>query len=967
MSKSIILCLLTLLSFTMPVSVTIAQPDNPDAIKAMITRYKADARGPYRDIKWFCKDGTIREARDPCPKAGFQRARYKEDIIQLAETEHIFMGQILATTPKEDFWDEENAQSRLKQYQLERYLRNVDNGWINLKGQYYRGAQQDEDESNWGIDFYNWLLTDADKIRAHYFLIRQSAKDIPHATDDNTTQLVRAHSEEIAESISSFQDLRIKIHNMPDAGDIQRVRDFRDKNKDKISASLGSTFDQLVLGLQKMFRPFRISDFAGYLKRLPEESEATKAMAHFLNIYPTMDCPPEQCQLISRTALVLRREITKPMKSSSRLALLDISNKMESLLNKDFTTWKIEYLNELLQQVQCLSEAAAAFGFLELWEWDQISESLFVPTYGSITMQQLSDYSDVGRQVAEWGAGMVRAQYMPVLTIYQEFEPLAADFYDDRVRSSVLLYLGHTVSRLGDEFSIKAGLSNDVLGIKGQSSIHGLNPGFTVGELVVVTGSPENIELSPDKIYVFHNPPANLKPVAGIATVTEGNVVSHIQLLARNLGIPNAVLTQGNMQALNAFNGKEIFYAVSNKGTVIMKPSSKMNAAESKLFKEKKRKEEKISVPIEKIILDNPHVLNINTINASHSGKVCGPKAANFGQLKKMFPENVVEGLVLPFAVFRQHMDQTIPGQGTSYWVVMTGIFNSAQNMRTNKISEAEIETFTIQKLDSLRTLIKKMPLLPAFQTELRQKFQTVFGQPIGQVPVFVRSDTNMEDLKDFTGAGLNLTVFNVVDVEKIFQGIRDVWASPYSERSYKWRQRYLNNPENVFPSILIIPSVNADYSGVMVTKGVTTRRAEDLTVAFNQGVGGAVDGQAAESWLLSADCTDHLISPAREPSYMSIPPTGGSIRVPATFEKRILSTTNLEALRILADQIRYELPNAPGISTKGPFDMELGFKEDKIWLFQVRPFVENKQAAASEYLQNITPQFDINETLILL
>ena len=90
--------------------------------------------------------------------------------------------------------------------------------------------------------------------------------------------------------------------------------------------------------------------------------------------------------------------------------------------------------------------------------------------------------------------------------------------------------------------------------------------------------------------------------------------------------------------------------------------------------------------------------------------------------------------------------------------------------------------------------------MLPGFKQELQQKFSEVLGGPIGKVPVFVRSDTNMEDLKDFTGAGLNLTVFNVVEPEKIYQGIRDVWASPYAERSFKWRQRYMSNPENVYP-----------------------------------------------------------------------------------------------------------------------------------------------------------------------
>jgi phosphoenolpyruvate synthase/pyruvate phosphate dikinase len=397
-----------------------------------------------------------------------------------------------------------------------------------------------------------------------------------------------------------------------------------------------------------------------------------------------------------------------------------------------------------------------------------------------------------------------------------------------------------------------------------------------------------------------------------------------------------------------------------------MKLASKMNAEERKLFEEKKRSEEKVTVPVEKMDLYNAHIINLRQVNASHSGKICGPKAANLGQLKLMFPDHVVEGFVLPFAVFREHMNQKIPGQDLTYWAMMIGIFDHAECMSCEGSSDAEVERYILERLDTLRALIKSMAFLPSFKKEMEQSFQDIFGKPLGKVPVFVRSDTNMEDLKDFTGAGLNLTVFNVVDPEKIYQGIRDVWASPYAERSFKWRQRFMNNPENVFPSILIIPSVNADYSGVMITKGLTTGREEDLTIAFNRGVGGAVDGQAAESWLLNDQHKDQLIAPAREATYLAIPATGGSIHVATTFEKRILSEANREALRNVASQVEQLLPNAPGITTKGPFDMELGFKDDKIWLFQVRPFVENKQAAASTYLQKITPEFDGNKTIRL-
>src|SRR5688572_26173926 len=380
MNKGLFSLFILLLQIIIPF-VTDAQDLDPAAVKAMITLYKADPRGPYKDIRWFCKDGTVREARDPCPgeNQGNQHASFKPEVLALAENHHIFLGQILATTENEDFWDERNAQSRLKQYQLERYLRNADNGWVNQKAQFYRGAMQDEDETKWGIDFYKWLLGDADNLESHFFLIRQSAKDIPHASEDNNIQMVRTVSEEIAESMSSFHELRVKIHGAPDAGDITRVSEFKEKNKDRISATNSSRFDQLLVGLKKMFRPFRVSDFSGYMKKLPADNEGTKSMEYFLNRYITMDCPPEQCRLISQTALALRQNITKPMSSTARLAMLDISNKLESLLNQEFTRWKIEYLSELMEQVYCLSEASTAFGFLELWEWDEIKREMQEP------------------------------------------------------------------------------------------------------------------------------------------------------------------------------------------------------------------------------------------------------------------------------------------------------------------------------------------------------------------------------------------------------------------------------------------------------------------------------------------------------------------------------------------------------------------------------------------------------------
>jgi hypothetical protein len=162
-----------------------------------------------------------------------------------------------------------------------------------------------------------------------------------------------------------------------------------------------------------------------------------------------------------------------------------------------------------------------------------------------------------------------------------------------------------------------------------------------------------------------------------------------------------------------------------------------------------------------------------------------------------------------------------------------------------------------------------------------------------------------------------------------------------------------LLNPENVFPSILIIPSVNADCSGVLITKGITNGKSDDQTVAFNRGVGGAVEGQASETWLIESDSSYLLLAPAREPEYMAIPASGGTKKVYTNFSNAILTENRLSELRNMAGLLREKLPS---IGMNSPYDVELGFVGDKIWLFQVRPFVENKRAASSEYLQSISP-----------
>jgi hypothetical protein len=933
-------------------------------IAALIDKYQEDPRGPYRDIRWFCANGDNTTPAEGCAtesEDNHQHARYKDEVIALGKKEHVFLGQILTNTNKDAFWDEAKDHSRLKQYMLGNYLAAIDDGWVLRKAQYYRGAFQIEDEMAWGREYLNWMMSKEGALKENFYLVRQSVRDVPHRKDNDLTQKVRTDSKTIADKYGKFMELRIKIHGQPEGKDAKAVEKFlADHQAELERRNLVDLMKTLTADIRTAYlNQDMVAEIAAINKTIPEKN-GLKDRIHTFTVQHALDPKnPNTIDRLSAAADLMWTIRQGLMKESPyyRLEVMDISVALERMIFNEAGNWKPGNARELMEKICYLSEAAAGAGFVEEWEFAAAQPLLADLNFQLVWPNQATNYLDNARRFVEWGVSTNRGTFGEVVDRYAGFEPKSHGFLDDRIRGSVLLPLGNEVGRLGDWIAEAGNLRNDFLDVPNQGSLRGLNPGYAKGVLHVVEGNPDEMEVNPTDIYIFATPPADLKPVGGIATVNEGNMVSHVQLLARNLGIPNAVLTDEQFAALKKYDGGEVFYAVSNGGTVIMKPATSMSAEEQELFAVRERSNQRVTVPTDQLRLEVNRVLNMREIRSKDSGKLAGPKAANLGQLKALFPDNVVEGLVIPFGIFRDHLNQPMPGQeGTSYWEFLNTRFATARQMEANGDADEVVEAYSLQQLATLREAIANITIQPELVRALRDSFQAVFNEPLGKAPVFLRSDTNMEDLADFTGAGLNKTVFNVVDEDKILEGIKDVWASPYTERSYKWRQRLLLNPENVFPSILIIPTVDVDYSGVMITKGVSSGRQDDVTVAFSRGAGGAVDGQAAEAYLLDKYGRTTLLSPARERLHRRLPVTGGSVMVPAPFNERILSPRNLKDLHELAVTAERIMPESSGEETNGPWDIELGFKDNKMWLFQIRPFVENKRAQASGYLESISP-----------
>ena len=263
------------------------------------------------------------------------------------------------------------------------------------------------------------------------------------------------------------------------------------------------------------------------------------------------------------------------------------------------------------------------------------------------------------------------------------------------------------------------------------------------------------------------------------------------------------------------------------------------------------------------------------------------------------------------------------------------------------------------EKMESLRKEIQdymlNVDLDDAFRRRLAAAMEKVFG-PDGTYGVFVRSDTNVEDLPGFTGAGLNKTIPNVVGFEKVLAAIPRVWASPFSKRAFAWRQSHMDLPQHVYASVLLLRSVPSEKSGVMVTRDIDTGKKGWLSVAGSGGVGGAVDGQAAESLRINVKTGDvRMLAQATATWRRVLKSDGGVDKELVAEAETVLKANEIEQLINLAQDLPQRWPyilDADGNPIEA--DIEFGFVDSKLQLFQIRPFLESIQARSNEFLINL-------------
>jgi hypothetical protein len=952
------LALLPALCLVVHSAVAAAPPpvaDEPERarLRAWVEQMKEAPRGPFARIRWFCADGTVREPRPFACKdhgGGVQHGELNERARTLRERGY-HIANLLAAVDAKALLSETGHRDAIAQLLIEQFLINIDDGWILRQARFYRGALQEEDERRGARELLLALVASDAHLERDFLLLRTAAQLLSHGVETPSAGRVRRRSAALSDRDHGFLELRNKIHVRPEPTDAAAVRAYAARVDEP---ALRAELEALAGDIDALYAA---SSPADALRALARQSAADTAIhrvsAQFAGKLDAAADAPARFATLARALAALREALPTIRSARIRLSVIDTGLALES----DLFVAAAALAESLAVAARATrlgwlgAGAEAAYGTGLASARQRAALTLAADRLARATVP-LADYKrELGylALLPSWGAQRVRLHFGEAMQTLADIEPKATRFVEDHLRASPLFFYAQVLDGMLRDANRLAGVRNELFGSDVGSGLRALNPGLARGRLLASPAAGE--AFASDGIYVLPETVAELPPVAGILTAGAGNPLSHVQLLARNLGIPNVGIDEALLPTLQPHFGRDVVLAVSAAGSVrLTDDAGEAGALFAAGAADAKRT--LIRPDLDKLDLSTRDLLRLSELRAEDSGRSVGPKAAKLGELKHRFPDAVADGLAIPFGVFRAMLEQPHAAGGGTVFEWMQSGYRALEAMPAGS-AERAAATEALRR--ELYAWVLNADPGEVFRARLRETLAQVFGAD-GSYGVFVRSDTNVEDLPGFTGAGLNLTVPNVVGVDRVIEALSRVWASPFTERAFAWRQAYMDQPEHVYPAILLLLSVNANKSGVMVTHDIDSGDPGWLSVAVNEGVGGAVDGQAAESLRIDmATGEARLLAQATAVWRRRVDPSGGVDKVLSSGSDRVLQAGEIAQLIELARVLPQRFPaivDADG--NPAPADIEFGFLDGQLKLFQIRPFLESRQARGNAYLTSL-------------
>ena len=925
-----------------------------------IAEMKADPRGPFAAIRWFCKDGRVLMPNDYSCSSGGQGWQHGEwsDRTKQLRSQGYKVATLLAGVDAPKAVAAPDFPDTFAQLLIEKFLIATDDGWVLRKAQFYRGAIQEEDEREAARNLLAAMAAREEWIGYRFPALRIGVRLLPHGADAASAQKVRNMAAAIADRDPAFQRLRVKIHGTPDPSDAATVREYGATLSDP---GLREQADALAAEIDRVYAPPPLGELLEAHAKAFSTAPWLQGLLRDARDALARDGGAADHYLVTANLLAgLRDALPKVGPAAARLSVLDLSLAVEAEIFRTAAALREDaeraQRDAAVMLLSSCAEAAYGTGMINARERAELRKTF---DHLSPDHVPLRDYLRELRYLGlapGWATQQLRLQFDDAMQKLSEIEPLAALFIQDQLRGSPLLLCSQVLDVVSRDANRLAGVQHKLLGTDTGAGFHALNPGLARGILRAAPDMRHAEAFRPDGIYVLPETVADLPPLAGILTAGAGNPLSHVQLLARNLGIPNVAVDESLLPQLRRNDGKRIVLAVSPAGLVeINEDGPRWDA----VFGTEKQPHLVFEPDLGKLDLSKRDFVSLDGLRTKDSGRIVGPKAAKLGELRSRFPDRVAPGVGIPFGLYRATVfDRPYKNSGTTVYEWMVASFRELEAMPAGS---AEAAAFADRLRAEIYSIIVGTDPGPKFRAALRAAMDREFG-PDFRGGVFVRSDTNVEDLPGFTGAGLNLTLFNVVGFENIVKAISEVWASPYAPRAWAWRQSHMKGPEHVYPAVLLLRTVPSDISGVMITQDVDTGDLNVLSVAVNEGVGGAVEGQAAESVRIDRKTGETRLLAAATAARRMVPQgTGGVARLPVSGRETLLGPGEVKQLIAFADEIPRRFPQLGADGKPVPADVEFAFVDGKLWLLQIRPFNESRAARGAAYLVQMDKALEAN------
>ena len=441
-----------------------------------------------------------------------------------------------------------------------------------------------------------------------------------------------------------------------------------------------------------------------------------------------------------------------------------------------------------------------------------------------------------------------------------------------------------------------------------------LNLAKGIGRIHVIEKLDDHVEIGFNEILVLSEVPISLPPVAGVIVSKPSTPLSHINLLAKGWGVPNAFIKNAG-ELLKEYDGRWVSFETMQDKYVI-------KGADNKALDEyQKRLAVLKDVMTPRFNLEEKRLLSLS-LQRARMADAYGGKSANLGEVAR----SRLAGVVVP------------KGFGIP-------IFYYEQFIKANKLDVAILEMMDDQKFvhDPAYRRERLTEMRATFQrgtvsAELREAVLKKMHAEFEGKGLFVRSSSNVEDLPNFSGAGLYDTVPNVKDDEKLIEAIKTVWASVWNFAAYEARERANVDHSKAFMAVLVQEGVNADSAGVMITTDPFNKGNRGaIYISAKRGLGiKVVEGRkiAEQILFLPRANSVKILTRSEEDSLLTFDEAGGIKEVAISGERAVLTDEVVRKLARAATLIK----NVFGGKEQ---DIEWVFMRGQIYIVQSRPYIQ--------------------------